>query len=319
MARQYGTIFVDIWNDDDFRALPAMAQRMYLCLVTHPSLNLAGVMALTVKKLAGTAADLDKAEVEDNLQVLADAGFIVIDWETEEILVRSFVRWSGIWLMGRPFIGAVTLALQTESLALRRAIAQETYRFDLAKVAEKVMPSLSEQLTRLRTGLTSTNACETRSDAPTVGPSVAPSDAPLNKPLSMGLEMPQPMPPVTATDTGTSFDLSSEMVEFRRQHSEAAQPSQSKKSTKGTRLSVDWALPDDWRSWAIDQGARPRDIDRWAEIFKDHWLSATGWRATKADWRGTWRNWIRRELEDAPKSRGQSSTPPRVRERSPIQ
>lgn len=61
---------------------------------------------------------------------------------------------------------------------------------------------------------------------------------------------------------------------------------------RGTRLPADWALPDDWRTWAIS--ARP-DIDAAleAEKFCDYWHAKSGRDATKADWLATWRNWIR--------------------------
>ncbi|WP_052469433.1 YdaU family protein [Pseudomonas massiliensis] len=67
------------------------------------------------------------------------------------------------------------------------------------------------------------------------------------------------------------------------------------KASKGSRLAKGWTLPEDWRDWALtnrpDLG--PSGIALEADKFRDHWLAATGTKATKADWLATWRNWVR--------------------------
>lgn len=61
----------------------------------------------------------------------------------------------------------------------------------------------------------------------------------------------------------------------------------------GSRLPADWSLPDDWRAWA--EAERPDvDVAREAASFADYWHGLAGAKARKADWLGTWRNWIRR-------------------------
>jgi hypothetical protein len=45
--------------------------------------------------------------------------------------------------------------------------------------------------------------------------------------------------------------------------------------------------------------------------FVDYWTDKTGKDATKLSWEGTWRNWMRRASEAAPKSNGH--TPPATR------
>lgn len=65
----------------------------------------------------------------------------------------------------------------------------------------------------------------------------------------------------------------------------------------GSRLALDWQLPDDWRSWAIAYrpDLQPEAIDREALVFRDHWYAKAGKDARKADWLATWRNWMRRK------------------------
>lgn len=69
------------------------------------------------------------------------------------------------------------------------------------------------------------------------------------------------------------------------------------KSKRGTRLSKDWIIPDEWAAWA--KGERPELDDRMlkamADSFKDYWVSKSGANATKLDWEATWRNWVRNQ------------------------
>jgi hypothetical protein len=66
---------------------------------------------------------------------------------------------------------------------------------------------------------------------------------------------------------------------------------------RGTRLSADWVLPEDWGEWAQRECPDwPREhIQRVSAQFRDHWLAKAGAEACKADWYATWRNWVRRE------------------------
>lgn len=71
------------------------------------------------------------------------------------------------------------------------------------------------------------------------------------------------------------------------------------KEANGSRLPADWKLPDDWRAWA--KAKRPDvSADEEADKFADFWHAKAGKDGRKADWLGTWRNWIRRA--DAPRS-----------------
>lgn len=70
-----------------------------------------------------------------------------------------------------------------------------------------------------------------------------------------------------------------------------------KKPIKGSRLSNDWALPDEWIKSAqlINNKLSVNQVIYIAEGFKDYWISLSGARAVKSDWLATWRNWIRKQ------------------------
>ena len=95
MARRYGTIATSVWDDDDFRALTSDAQRVYLMLVTQPEITSVGTVALTIRRWSNCASDTDTDSLSIALTELSDRLFIVVDWDREEVLVRTFVRWDG--------------------------------------------------------------------------------------------------------------------------------------------------------------------------------------------------------------------------------
>lgn len=72
-----------------------------------------------------------------------------------------------------------------------------------------------------------------------------------------------------------------------------------KNDTKGSRLKADWQLPKPWGDWAGEQGLNPIIIQREADRFKDYWLGVPGAKGVKSDWAATWRNWMRKRIDEA--------------------
>lgn len=92
MARDYAQIFTAIWKDADFRALDSGAQRVYLLLVTQPDISAAGTLGLTINRWSRFAEDTTRSGIEKDLYALEESGFICFDEETEELLVRTFIK-----------------------------------------------------------------------------------------------------------------------------------------------------------------------------------------------------------------------------------
>jgi uncharacterized protein YdaU (DUF1376 family) len=71
---------------------------------------------------------------------------------------------------------------------------------------------------------------------------------------------------------------------------------------KGSRLSNDWVLPNEWIDEAkkINKSLSTAQVKFIADGFKDYWIGLAGSKAIKLDWLATWRNWIRKQ--ETPKS-----------------
>ena len=75
-------------------------------------------------------------------------------------------------------------------------------------------------------------------------------------------------------------------------------PSAKKPTSTGTRIPDDWVLSQHLGEWSLDAGASEILIRSEADKFKDYWRGVAGAKGRKADWDATWRNWIRKAIED---------------------
>lgn len=140
MAREYARIMTAIWRNAEFRALGETQQRAYLFLVTQPDISAAGVLALRVRRWADMSSSSTADSLAQLLKELEVGRFIVVDWDAEELLIRSFIRWDGGFNnpKRRPVI--VRDAEAVESGRVRRALAAEFERCNLPPLALDALP-----------------------------------------------------------------------------------------------------------------------------------------------------------------------------------
>lgn len=92
MARDHARIHLSIWDDADFLELPALAQRAYLALCSQRGLSYAGVMDWWPNRLAKLASDTTEPDIFEHVKHLIETRFVVLDVETSELLVRTYVK-----------------------------------------------------------------------------------------------------------------------------------------------------------------------------------------------------------------------------------
>lgn len=129
MSQDYVAMYRARWaDDDDWRALSMPAQWLYDFLAQHPDRNEAGIVPFTVKRWARVARGLTVADLRRWLTELDDAGFLVADEDTEEVLVRSFIRVGKVYTHIRLFRNACTAIRAVESERIKSALGQELVR-----------------------------------------------------------------------------------------------------------------------------------------------------------------------------------------------
>lgn len=95
MARSYASVYLTIWNDPDFRSLSFAAQWLYFTMLTYPTLTSCGVMEWREAKLVRMTEGITVQELREAAWELGQRRLIAVDPDTEEALVRSFVRHDG--------------------------------------------------------------------------------------------------------------------------------------------------------------------------------------------------------------------------------
>jgi len=125
MAREFGRFNIAIWQDPDWRELPPPAQHLYMLLWTHPQLSYCGVVDWRPGRLAAFA----KGWTAEDIRLLADClearHFIVVDEDTEEALVRSWMRFDGLMKQPRLAVSFANAYAGVSSNLLRGVIVHE--------------------------------------------------------------------------------------------------------------------------------------------------------------------------------------------------
>lgn len=133
---EYGKLYSRIWSDPEFVALDARPQQLYCLLISYSTRNFAGVLPLTLKRWAKSTGDGTVDNVTDALKSLVAARFVAVDWDSEELLVRTYIRNDEVYRQPNLLKSALKSACQVESKALRWVLHDELSRLPTHKEAD---------------------------------------------------------------------------------------------------------------------------------------------------------------------------------------
>lgn len=125
MARQYAQIQVAIWSDEDFKELSPALQHMFFVLISQPRMNLCGVIDYIVTRIAGCSSSWTVGQVEKLVTGLEEKRYIVVDRETQELLIRTFIRNDGLLKMPNVAQGMASDYGEVMSDKLRKVLDRE--------------------------------------------------------------------------------------------------------------------------------------------------------------------------------------------------
>lgn len=92
MARTHARILTAIWRDEEFRALPIAPQHAYFTVLSQQDLTHAGVVDYRPGRIGSLALDNNAKKVEAAVTRLGQKRFVLVDRDTEELMVRTFIR-----------------------------------------------------------------------------------------------------------------------------------------------------------------------------------------------------------------------------------
>lgn len=244
----YGRVMSSIWTDPDFIALKPQVQQVYLLLLSSSSRDHAGVLPLTLRRWAKCSAGATTASIEAALNALADANFVVVDWDTEEVLVRTYIRNDGVWKQPQVMRAALRSAADVQSYRLRNAVAAELNSlpgFDLEPVWQEFAKLLEE---------TPNAACAQGSGSLPAGSGVGEGEGEGVKPKRVvkisepkrGTRLPEGwMPQQSTIDTIKAEFPNAGSADIRREHNAFADWAASCTTKAAVKCNWDAA----WRNW----------------------------------------------------------------------
>ena len=138
MARNFAQFQLRIWVNGEWLALTIEAQHLYKLLISQEDIGPSGLIPLRPRRWAKLSANGSVEKVMAALTELDDASFVVVDEETAEVLVRTFIRGSETYKHVRLLRSALNQAERVESPRIRSALGQE-----LAKLPKVAVPELT--------------------------------------------------------------------------------------------------------------------------------------------------------------------------------
>lgn len=281
MARDFGPVNVTIWSDPDFRALPPAAQHLYLLLWTSPGLTYCGTHDWRPGRLAALSTGFTAEHIQTVADCLIARHFLVVDEDTEEVLVRSWARFDGLMKKPRMAVSYANAYAAVASSKLRAVLAHETEKI------RKDAPDL---------------ACW--SDPRVVGildhPAISAKDLPVPPdPFADGFTSGLPMGlPQTATSvcpsvylppTPTPAPAPTTSVVGGVGEDDSAKEKTASRKRPATRLPDDWQPTDTHRTRCVEERI---DIDRAVEKFRAH---AEANDRRQVNWNAAFTQWLLNE------------------------
>lgn len=124
MPRDHARIRLDLAADETYRSLTHDAQWLYKKLLIDPTLNFLGIADWRPARIAATTAELSAGDVELFAYELEQVAFILVDRDSEEVLIRSFVKHDGL-LESPNMVKALSKVYPLIASSVLRAVAVE--------------------------------------------------------------------------------------------------------------------------------------------------------------------------------------------------
>lgn len=135
---EFGKVFKRAWGDRDFKKLTVEEQLLYIKLLSQPDISLAGVLTYAPVRWATQSAGITVADVERAFAALQQKNYVMSDMETQEVLVRSYIRNDLGWRSPRTMIGVANAVGRVLSPLLRGIISRELTRLDTSGLSDTI-------------------------------------------------------------------------------------------------------------------------------------------------------------------------------------
>lgn len=138
MAGEHTRVNRDIWSSDEFLDLSGGAQHLYFILWTHPHRSFCGSVEWHPGRLAAFASDLTAELVNENAIELSEKLFLCVDLDTEEALIRSWIKHDGLYRQPNMAVAMAKDRAGLASRGLRGVVVREVAKL---RVSEPDLPA----------------------------------------------------------------------------------------------------------------------------------------------------------------------------------
>jgi hypothetical protein len=145
MARVYGKLLCAAWGDTDFISLSAQAQRMYMLVVSQPTVSTCGVLDYVPARWARYAPGMTAEDVETLIDELEARRYVHVDRDYSELLIRSFVKNDGVCAKW-PMLKSMWSAFDAIASPMLRELLVDALPDEAWDRAEAPPPPLAVQL-----------------------------------------------------------------------------------------------------------------------------------------------------------------------------
>lgn len=178
MARSYGALKVSVWEPgSEFRTLSPLAQWAYALLLSQPQLTNLGTLPYTPERWSRFAAGMTLELLEQAIDELGHGSFVIVDRDTGELLVRTFIKHDKVFEQPRLVTNARRIISEVESDRIRGYLTMRH-------------PWLLDESAKEAVEKYEADVAETPFDTPSHTPFQANGNKPLSIPLSEGVSKP---------------------------------------------------------------------------------------------------------------------------------
>ncbi len=262
MARDYGRIRSQFWNDEKVKQWPLDVKAVAAYLLTCEHATALGAFRLPAAYMSDDL-DITPSQARGYLAQLESLGFIKV-CKTGWIWIVNYLRHNrpenaNVWKHIRGLANTIP-----GNVGFRQAVLDtiERRHADPIETADEGKNTVTEPLAK---------GSETVSNNKAEPILTEPNRTQPNPTKEGALNAPPPTPP----------------------------PPPPPPERRGTRLPPDWQPSEDLVAFAAEQGFHPDRIAAIAEQFRDYWHAVAGAKGRKLDWPATWRNWVRRDADGA--------------------
>ncbi|AEL20059.1 hypothetical protein SEA_LIZZIANA_79 [Mycobacterium phage Lizziana] len=135
-GKDHSEINLAIWGDDDWLDLTPPAQHLYFVLWTSPQLSYCGSGEWHAGRIAAMAKGWTVQAVEAAAAELSRDLFLIIDTNTDEFLLRSWIKHDGLWRKPNMAVSMANARAALASRTLRGVVVHEVKKIKARNEAD---------------------------------------------------------------------------------------------------------------------------------------------------------------------------------------